>query len=68
MVGWKKTDVVDVWFKQKNITHPENQLVEFMSLFNNDISISLNNELVTAMTSTLLLVISNNANLFNGII
>ncbi|MEZ2759383.1 hypothetical protein ACBQ54_16900 [Providencia vermicola] len=67
-IDGKKTDVVDVWFKQKEISHPEDQLVEFISLFNNEPSISLNNKLVTSMTSTFPFLISNNARLFNGII
>ncbi|BBV03195.1 hypothetical protein PROVRETT_09543 [Providencia rettgeri DSM 1131] len=67
-IDGKKTDIVDVWFKQKDIAHPENQLAELISLFNSESSISLNNVLMTTMKNTLPFLKSNNNRVFNGLI
>ncbi|MEX6135140.1 hypothetical protein [Providencia hangzhouensis] len=67
-IDGKKTDIVDVWFKQKDIAHPENQLAELISLFNSESSISLNNVLMTTMKNTLPFLKSNNDRVFNRLI
>ncbi|WP_353242797.1 hypothetical protein [Providencia sp.] len=63
----RRSGIVDVWFKQKYNTYSENQLIELISSFNKDSSISLNMKLST-MTNIPSFFMSNNYNLFNGLI